>query len=153
MPLSLMVRHGAHGGRERAPRRGRLPMANASLYAPAANRSWWWISLRCPHCGSVHLGRVRTEAEAGGPRRTGCGRKVFVKVRRDGGRRLDELADMTDAPMAEVRSACWALVNLHVLDFCAGFFRAGSASADNEDQAVNVVTAVTLNEVYARWAS
>jgi hypothetical protein len=80
MPLSLMVRHG--DDRHRGARRGRLPVANASLYEPAANRSWWWISLRCPHCGSVHLGRVREEGEAGGPRRAGCGRKVFVLVRR-----------------------------------------------------------------------
>ena len=64
------------------PRRLRLPAASASLYEPASGRTWWWISLRCPHCGSVHLGRVRTEAEAAGPRRAGCGRKVLVVVRR-----------------------------------------------------------------------
>ncbi len=40
-----------------------------------------WISLRCPHCGSVHLHRVRREEDAGGVRRTGCGRRVFVKIR------------------------------------------------------------------------
>jgi hypothetical protein len=65
-----------------ARRSRRLPVANASLYEPAAGRTWWWISLRCPHCGSVHLGRVRTEGEAGGPHRAGCGRMVLVVVRR-----------------------------------------------------------------------
>jgi hypothetical protein len=67
----------------RQVRRSRhLPTASASLYEPAANRTQWWISLRCPHCGSVHLGRVRAESEAAGPRRTGCGRMVLVVVRR-----------------------------------------------------------------------
>jgi hypothetical protein len=59
------------------------PVANASLYEPTPTRTWWWISLRCPHCGgSVHLGRVRHEADAAGPRRTTCGRKVWVVIRR-----------------------------------------------------------------------
>ena len=65
-----------------AARRRRAPIASASLYEPAGNRTWWWISTRCPHCGSVHLHRVRTEAEAGGRRRAGCGRVIFVVVRR-----------------------------------------------------------------------
>lgn len=60
----------------------RAPVANASLYEPTPTRTWWWISLRCPHCGSVHLGRVREEAQAAGLRRTGCGRRVWVIVRR-----------------------------------------------------------------------
>ena len=62
-------------------RRGRYPQASASLYEPACQRTWWWISLRCPWCGAVHLHRVRREQDAGGVRRTGCGRRVFVKVR------------------------------------------------------------------------
>ena len=62
-------------------RRGRYPLASASLYEPAFQRTWWWISLRCPWCGAVHLHRVRREQDAGGVRRTGCGRRVFVKVR------------------------------------------------------------------------
>jgi DNA-directed RNA polymerase subunit RPC12/RpoP len=66
---------------KRRSRRGRYPQANASLYEPACQRTWWWISLRCPWCGSVHLHRVRREQDAGGVRRTGCGRRVFVKVR------------------------------------------------------------------------
>jgi len=69
-------------GRQARTRTGRLPVASASLYEPAADRTWWWLSIRCPRCGSVHLGRVRTESDAGGPRRTGCGRRVWVIVRR-----------------------------------------------------------------------
>jgi DNA-directed RNA polymerase subunit RPC12/RpoP len=61
--------------------RRRYAVASASLYEPAFQRTWWWISLRCPWCGSVHLHRVRHEQDAGGVRRTGCGRRVFVKVR------------------------------------------------------------------------
>jgi hypothetical protein len=63
-------------------RRRRYPLASASLYEPSCERTWWWISCRCPWCGSVHLHRVRREEDAEGVRRTGCGRKVFVKVRR-----------------------------------------------------------------------
>ena len=62
-------------------RRHRYPIASASLYEPAFERTWWWISLRCPWCGAVHLHRVRQEQDAEGVRRTGCGRRVYVKVR------------------------------------------------------------------------
>jgi len=79
--VDAIVRHGADD-RQAKTRRGRLPIASASLYEPAAGRTWWWLSVRCPRCGAVHLGRVRTEAEAGGPRRAGCGRRVWVIVRR-----------------------------------------------------------------------
>jgi DNA-directed RNA polymerase subunit RPC12/RpoP len=71
--LAVMVRQGR--------RRHRYPVASASLYEPSCQRTWWWISLRCPWCGAVHLHRVRQEQDAGGVRRTGCGRRVFVKVR------------------------------------------------------------------------
>jgi hypothetical protein len=59
----------------------RYPVASASLYEPSCERTWWWISLRCPWCMSVHLHRVRHEEDAAGVRRTGCGRRVFVKIR------------------------------------------------------------------------
>ena len=64
-----------------AGRRHRYPVASASLYEPSCERTWWWISLRCPLCRSVHLHRVRQEHDAEGVRRTGCGRRVFVKIR------------------------------------------------------------------------
>lgn len=66
---------------KRRSRHGGYPQASASLYGPACERTWWWISLRCPWCGSVHLHRVRREEDAAGVRRTGCERRVFVKVR------------------------------------------------------------------------
>jgi hypothetical protein len=72
--LAVMVRQGR--------RRHRYPVASASLYEPSCERTWWWISLRCPLCGSVHLHRVRHEEDADGVRRTGCGRRVFVVIRR-----------------------------------------------------------------------
>lgn len=76
----LSITHGQDRRSSSRPRR--IPVANASLYEPAAGRTWWWISLRCPHCGAVHLGRVRSESQAPGPRRAGCGRMVRVLVRR-----------------------------------------------------------------------
>jgi hypothetical protein len=66
---------------KRRSRRGGCPLASASLYEPSCERTWWWISLRCPWCGSVHLHRVRREEDAAGLRRTGCGRRVYVKIR------------------------------------------------------------------------
>ena len=61
-----------------APQRHR---ASASLYEPVPGRGWWWLSIRCPWCGGVHLGRVRSEDQAPGPRRlAGCG-PVQVVVR------------------------------------------------------------------------
>jgi hypothetical protein len=71
--LAVIVRQGR--------RSHRYLVASASLYEPSCERTWWWISLRCPLCGSVHLHRVRHEEDAGGVRRTGCGRRVFVKIR------------------------------------------------------------------------
>jgi hypothetical protein len=67
------------GHRRAASRRGH-PLATASLYEPAPGRGRFWLSLRCPFCRGVHLCRLRDESEAGGQRRTPCGR-VFVVVR------------------------------------------------------------------------
>jgi len=62
--------------------RTRLPQANASLYAPNTERSWWWLSITCPSCSSIHLGRVREADQAPGPRRAPCGKRITVRVRR-----------------------------------------------------------------------
>ncbi len=62
-------------------RRRRRPVADASLYEPVTGRTWHWLSIRCPYCGGVHLGRVRDRSEAEGPRRTSCG-AVHVIIRR-----------------------------------------------------------------------
>lgn len=66
---------------KRRAHRRRYPEASASLYQPVAGRSWWWLSIRCPKCRGVHLGRVRDESEAAGARRTTCG-FLWVIVRR-----------------------------------------------------------------------
>ncbi len=64
----------------------RLAIADASLYRPDGRRKWTWLSMRCPYCRQIHLGRVRTPAEADGPRRMACGRLALVVVRRRYGR-------------------------------------------------------------------
>ena len=70
-------------GKTQNPRRRRwAPIASASLYEPDATRTWWWLSIRCPWCGCVHLGRFRQEQDAPGPRRASCGRRILVVVRR-----------------------------------------------------------------------
>lgn len=56
------------------------PTANASLYAPAPGRTLPALSIRCPWCDGVHLGRLRPGAEPGGVRRTPCG-TVWVVIR------------------------------------------------------------------------
>ena len=61
--------------------RHRYPRADASLYEPVNGRGREWLSIRCPHCRGVHLGRLRPGTEPGGPTRTPCG-MVFVVVRR-----------------------------------------------------------------------
>jgi hypothetical protein len=58
-----------------------LPQADASKYEPVPGRGYDWLSIRCPFCQGVHLGRVRHGAVAGGPKRIPCGR-VWVVVRR-----------------------------------------------------------------------
>lgn len=49
-------------------------------------------------------------------------REILRIVQRDVARDMSDLAEMTGAPMAEVRRACWALVNAKRLAFCAGYF-------------------------------
>jgi hypothetical protein len=64
-----------------APQRRELAVASASLYAPDGRRRWNWLSIHCPHCAQVHLGRVRAGTEPDGPRRMACGRLAVVVVR------------------------------------------------------------------------
>lgn len=63
------------------PVHGAHPVASASLYEPVPGRGWVWLSIRCPYCSGVHLGRVRPGKSAGGKRKTTCG-TVIVVVRR-----------------------------------------------------------------------
>jgi hypothetical protein len=59
-----------------------VPTVHASVYAPCAGRSYWWIAYICPHCGAGHLGRARTEDAVAGVRRSRCGHQVRVRVAR-----------------------------------------------------------------------
>lgn len=60
----------------------RYPVAYASLYAPTGQRTRWWAAIRCPHCGGVHLARLRGRSDLPGVRRSGCGRLVWIAVAR-----------------------------------------------------------------------
>lgn len=68
-------------GGEHRSRRVQYPQADASRYEPVPGRGRPALSIRCPYCGGVHLGRLRDGSPAGGLRRTPCG-KVWVVVRR-----------------------------------------------------------------------
>jgi hypothetical protein len=67
--------------RETDHRNTTIPVASASVYEPVPGRGWVWLSIRCPYCSGVHLGRVRPGKSVGGKRRTTCG-TVIVIVRR-----------------------------------------------------------------------
>lgn len=65
---------------------GHLAVASASAYLPDARRRQVALSIFCPYCGQIHLGRVRSPEEANGVRRMACGRLALVVVRRYYGR-------------------------------------------------------------------
>lgn len=65
---------------EGSPRRYRT--AYVSLYAPSARRTRWWACYICPFCKLGHFARLRSEADASGVRRSGCGRMVTLVVAR-----------------------------------------------------------------------
>lgn len=56
----------------------RHPVAWARLYAPTGRRTRWWAAISCPHCGGVHLARLRARSDLPGVRRSGCGPLVWV---------------------------------------------------------------------------
>lgn len=68
----------AAGRKKRGRTSRRPPRASASLYAPVPGRGLVALSIRCPRCGGVHMGRVRPGTEAAGKRRTPCGTVVVV---------------------------------------------------------------------------
>jgi hypothetical protein len=73
----------------RAPDRRSSPeTASASLYLPDSRRTRAALSIRCPYCAQVHLGRVSPGTDAEGPRRMACGRLAIVVVRRRYGREV-----------------------------------------------------------------
>jgi hypothetical protein len=64
--------------------------------------------------------------------------QILMAVRRDAGLRLAELCEITGAPLADVRSACWAMCNTGTLDYCqGGYFRAASTETDAAQEDVS----------------
>ncbi len=61
-------------------RRSRI--AHASLFPPAARRTRYMITYRCPLCDGYHLGYADTRETASGRRAAGCGRIVVIRVAR-----------------------------------------------------------------------
>jgi len=57
------------------------PVAFASLYYPSQRRRLYWLAYLCPCCGSGHFGRSDT-AQAGGRRRSSCGRTIRIVIAR-----------------------------------------------------------------------
>jgi hypothetical protein len=63
-----ITRRPVKGRRRRAARRReQYPRADASLYEPVRGRGLEWLSIRCPYCAGVHLGRLRPGTEPGRP--------------------------------------------------------------------------------------
>lgn len=56
----------------------RYPTAYASLYAPCGRRTRWWCAYLCPYCGGGHFARLKSEGNAQGVRRSGCGRLIWL---------------------------------------------------------------------------
>ena len=146
--LAVMVRQGR--------RRHRYPLTSASLYEPACQRTWWWISLRCPWCGAVHLHRVRQEQDA-----PGCAALVRAPGVREGPHglprqgeregshvnpdwalmRASQRSPMTrpggrtgrrqfGVPLADVRQAARILYRQRRIDMCAGYVVAVPSGAE-----------------------
>jgi len=53
--------------------------------------------------------------------RRGLGTQVLIILRRDVGRMPSDLAEMTGATMADMRSACWGLYHRKQLDWCGPY--------------------------------
>ena len=53
-----------------AGRRRRYPLADVSRYRPVNGRGRDALSIRCPFCKGIHLGRIRPGIERCGPRLT-----------------------------------------------------------------------------------
>ena len=68
-----------------APRRDRLPVANAIAVPPVGRRRLWlWLVRSCPYCALTHVHRAG--GIDGAARTGGCGRDYFVRVVRSEGR-------------------------------------------------------------------
>jgi hypothetical protein len=78
--FGAMVRQS--GGENRKARGRRIPAVYASVYEPCEGRTLWAFAYICAWCRLGHLGRAKSEAEVAGPRRSRCGRLVFVRAAR-----------------------------------------------------------------------
>jgi hypothetical protein len=47
--------------------------------------------------------------------------QIQLIVKRDGGRRLEDLAEITGADQKEIRAAVWALIGAGTLGWCDGW--------------------------------
>ena len=146
----VMVRQGR--------RSHRYLLASASLHEPACQRTWWWISLRCPWCGGSpapcppRAGRRRGAAHrlrAPGVREGPHGiprqgpredsrvspdwalmRLILSVLADDDGLADAELAEQLGVPVADVRQAARILYRQRRIDMCAGYMVAVSSSAE-----------------------
>lgn len=60
----------------------RLPTAYASVFAPQGNRTWYWLTFRCPVCDTYVFARSRHLDEVAGARRATCGHRVTTVAAR-----------------------------------------------------------------------
>jgi len=67
-------------------RHRKLPTAYASVFVPQGRRSWYWLTFRCPVCGTYVFARSRQIDQAPGPRKGTCGHSVSVVAARIYGR-------------------------------------------------------------------
>lgn len=64
----------------------KLPTAYASVFVPQGRRRWYWLTLRCPLCGTHVFARCRRIDQVSGPRRVTCGHRVKTVAARIYGR-------------------------------------------------------------------
>lgn len=63
-------------------KRGKAPLAPASLYAPNPQRKRWMFMYRCKTCGTWNRSLAVTLDEVSGIRRAPCGCTVTVMIAR-----------------------------------------------------------------------
>ena len=54
----------------------KLPTAYASVFVPQGRRRWYWLTFRCPLCGTHVFARCRRIDQVSGPRKVTCGHRV-----------------------------------------------------------------------------
>jgi hypothetical protein len=69
-------------GNRPSRRKGRPPLAPASVFSPVGRRKSWWYTYKCQTCGSHLFGRARDLGAVTGERRAPCGHRVQVVAAR-----------------------------------------------------------------------